>query len=110
MHLLKPGIKRPGVYITPFLFLLLACMAMIRAHAGESSSWTQLAPSGSAPATRMTHGAVYDETHNRMILFGGMEPLFNDTWVLVNADGTSGAPAWIQVVPTNSPPGARAWP
>ncbi len=79
------------------------------------SAWTQLTPSGSTPAARTTHTSVYDEIHNRMIVFGGMgnplsiAPLFGDTWVLTNANGLSGTPGWSQVVPTNSPPSARAY-
>src|SRR5262245_32192648 len=36
-------------------------------------SWTELNPSGTPPAGRLWHSAVYDSEHNRMILFGGAE-------------------------------------
>jgi hypothetical protein len=75
------------------------------------SVWTQLKPTGAKPAARLEHGAVYDPTSNRMILFGGglgqASPCANDSWTLINANGTGGTPAWIQVSPAGSPPAPR---
>jgi hypothetical protein len=50
-----------------------------------------------------------------MIVFGGMNGpgtvtthlLFNDVWVLTNADGTGGPSTWTQLSPTGTPPSAR---
>jgi hypothetical protein len=82
-------------------------------------AWTQLSPdtSSGSPGARTEHSAVYDETNNIMIIFGGKTfdanncvtctatPL-NDVWTLSNADG-SGTPAWTQLSPTGGPPGPR---
>src|SRR5215469_7971306 len=50
---------------------------------------------------------VYDSTSNRMTIFGGFgltNPdfdfgTFNDVWVLANANGSGGNPAWTQLHP-----------
>jgi len=56
---------------------------------------------------------VYDAASNRMIIYGGCgaplrvpascQPIANDIWVLINADGTTGTPTWMQNVPTAGP-------
>jgi len=33
--------------------------------------WVQVSPSGTPPAARVLHSAVYDQTSNRMTVFGG---------------------------------------
>ncbi len=75
---------------------------------GGSPAWTQLSPSGSAPSAREGHVAGYDDTNNRMIAFGGdgcfPSIVYNDVWVLTNANGASGTPAWIQLSPTGTVP------
>ncbi len=43
-------------------------------------SWTQLSPSGTLPAIRNGHSAVFDPGSNRMTIFGGGS--LNDVWVL----------------------------
>jgi hypothetical protein len=83
---------------------------------GGAPQWTQLATSGSPPAIRGGTTAVYDQTGNRLIVFGGCSspnPFFcfnfiNDTWVLSNADGTGGTPVWQQLTPSGGPPSGRA--
>ena len=50
-------------------------------------SWIILNPtSGSPPAGRMGHSAVYDSFHRRMIIYGGTEPTLtvfqNEVWVI----------------------------
>src|SRR5260370_38415463 len=46
-----------------------------------------------------------------MIVFGGAEgrssPCANDVWILTNANGSGGAPAWTQLNPAGGPPAAR---
>ncbi len=78
---------------------------------GGTSAWTQLTPTGSAPTTRDSHSAVYDSINNRMIIFGGWndseENSLNDVWVLSNANGLGGTPAWTQLTPTGSTPPTR---
>jgi hypothetical protein len=70
---------------------------------GKAPTWTRLAPTG-APAARALHGAVYDPTRDRMVIFGGRgtSPM-NDTWELT----FSGELAWHQLAPTGTPPSPR---
>ncbi len=72
------------------------------------STWTQLSPTGNVPEIRYAHTAVYDATNNRMIIFGGSNNngssgLLNDVWVLRNASGLGGTPAWIKLTPNPDP-------
>jgi hypothetical protein len=75
-------------------------------------TWTELKPTGTPPAGRVEHSAVYDELNNRMIVFGGAEgnaaPCANDVWVLTTATGLGGTPAWLQLSTTGGPPAPRA--
>jgi hypothetical protein len=73
-------------------------------------SWTQLAPTGTIPEQRENSSAVYDSTTNTLIVFGGNAALneFDDIWLLSNANGTGGTPAWTQLTPSNQGPSARS--
>lgn len=79
---------------------------------GTPPSWIQLAATGSSPTTRGGHTAVYDNTNNRMIIFGGSSnygvTLLNDTWVLSNANGLGGDPTWTKLTTTGTLPTGRA--
>ncbi|MBI5711715.1 MAG: hypothetical protein HZC42_15640, partial [Candidatus Eisenbacteria bacterium] len=73
-------------------------------------TWVHLMPTGAPPLPRDGHSAIYDAGSNRMTVFGGRGdsgPL-DDVWVLTNADGTGGTPAWIHLAPGGQVPGARA--
>jgi hypothetical protein len=57
---------------------------------------------------------VYDQANNRMIIFGGGTggcgafcTLFNDVWVLSNATGVGGTPAWTHLTPVGTAPAPR---
>jgi triacylglycerol esterase/lipase EstA (alpha/beta hydrolase family) len=70
---------------------------------------------GALPPVRISHSAVYDANNNRLIVFAGGQlgcgtlcVLFNDVWVLSNANGTGGAPAWTQLAPIGTLPPGRA--
>lgn len=79
------------------------------ANGGSGSpTWAALSPLGTPPSARSDHAAVYDQAHNRMIVFGGFGPAGNlsDVWVLSNADGTGGTPAWTQIIATGTTPSA----
>jgi hypothetical protein len=69
-------------------------------------TWFQLAPTGSSPVARYNPSAAYDSANHRMIVFGGSDWTgdLNDTWLLVNADGQHGAPAWYQLATAGAPP------
>jgi hypothetical protein len=71
---------------------------------GGTPVWTQLFPTGTAPAARTGHTAVYDSANNRMIIYGGLAAsgaVLGDTWVLVGANGLGAPPAWVSLAPTN---------
>jgi len=85
---------------------------------GSSPTWTTLTTSGGPPGEREGHSAVFDSAHNRMIVFGGQKLIswccptdqlpYNDVWVLSNANGHGGTPAWTQLQPQGNPPMPRA--
>ncbi len=59
--------------------------------------WINMTALGTTPPARSEHVAAYDQSNNRMIMFGGDgSPLANltDTWVLLHADGSDGEPEW----------------
>lgn len=74
---------------------------------GGTPAWNPLSPSGTPPADRTNHTAVYDSRHDRMIVYGGQTPggapfadawafdLATSTWSLLD-DGTSGPSARAQ--------------
>ena len=76
---------------------------------GGTPSWVQLSPVGGPPPPRTEHNSVYDQTNNRMIIFGGQNgggfgcSTFGDVWVLSNANGLGGTPTWTQLSFTGSP-------
>jgi hypothetical protein len=73
-------------------------------------SWKQLSPTGTGPSERESSSAVYDSTTNTLIVYGGdaggVE--FGDIWLLSNANGTGGTPAWTELTPSNQGPSARS--
>ena len=78
-------------------------------------TWIQLDPTGPLPPARFLHAAVYDATNNRMIVWGGDStfvslPDLTDVWVLTNANGLGGTPAWIPLSPTGGPPPGGTFP
>jgi len=77
---------------------------------GGTPTWTQLSPTGPAPLGRQDLSAVYDSANNRMIVYGGEEgvpSLDPNVWVLTNANGSGGEPAWIQLSIAGDAPPAR---
>jgi hypothetical protein len=75
---------------------------------GGTPTWAQLSPSGPLPPPRGSFVATYDQTSKRMTVYGGnavgVAGALSDTWVLSNADGTTGAPAWTELAPSGSAP------
>lgn len=65
-------------------------------------AWSQLSPSGTLPAARLYHSAVYDAVNDRMVIFGGNTGMgtLNDSWALSFAGG----PVWTELSPTGTPP------
>ena len=73
----------------------------------EAGTWSELNLYYPVPPPRDFHSAVYDQTNNRMIVFGGCADVYcfaplNDTWVLSNANGSGGTPAWTQLTPSGT--------
>ena len=70
----------------------------------STPAWTQLTPTATPPSVRRGHSAIYDPERDRMVVFGGTEwSSYDDVWSLSLAE----APAWTQLTPTGTPPGAR---
>jgi hypothetical protein len=76
---------------------------------GASPTWTQLSPTGTAPAGRWAGSVVFDATNDRMVISGGQANpdasavRYNDTWAL----SLGASPAWTQLSPTGTAPTAR---
>lgn len=66
--------------------------------------WTRLYPTGTSPYPRNAPRLSYDPGSNRMIMFSGQTgsgyggAVYNDVWVLTNANGLGGTPEWIKLV------------
>ena len=71
----------------------------------EPTAWEQLLPAGILPAPRVSHTAVYDALHRRMLVHAGNTVLgeVSDTWALTFYP----SPVWTEIVPSASPPPAR---
>jgi len=76
---------------------------------GGTATWTELAPAGPLPLPRSSFVAAYDAAMNTMVVVGGSSSAgyTNDVWVLSNANGRGGAPAWTQVMPGGPFPAVR---
>lgn len=79
----------------------------------NGSTWANLIANGApgSPTARYDHSAVFDAVNNRMIIYGGCggycTPIANNVWVLTNANGQGGTPAWQQLSTAGGPPPAR---
>jgi galactose oxidase-like protein len=73
-------------------------------------SWQQLVIPGTKPTARESSSAVYDPTTNSLIVYGGDKggAPTGDIWILSNADGSGGTPAWTELTPSNNGPVARS--
>ena len=80
---------------------------------GGTPTWTELSPSGTSPGGTEDQTAVYDSSSNSMIVFGGTIggiSSSNEVWLLSNANGNGGTPAWSQLSPSGSLPPGRNQP
>ena len=79
--------------------------------------WSPINPTGSAPSPRSGHAAVWDQSNNRMILFGGADAGGNviDANVYVLTFPSNASPTWTIATPAALPgqpiqvPDARAF-
>jgi hypothetical protein len=72
-------------------------------------AWTQLSPTGTLPAKRTEHTAIFDTTEDEMLVFGGDDVAgteFNDVWALSHPNGV-GTAEWTLLTPEGGPPEAR---
>jgi hypothetical protein len=67
-------------------------------------TWTELFPSGTAPAARENSSATYDSTNHVLTIYAGDNggTGMSDVWTLTNANGQSGTPQWTELSPTGS--------
>jgi hypothetical protein len=71
---------------------------------GGTPTWTKLRATG-LPTGRAQAAAVYNPGSNRMTIFGGYggtKGELSDAWVLANANGLGGTPAWTRMSPTGT--------
>ena len=74
---------------------------------GDTSTWTELAPTGAAPSPFLEQDAVYDPLRDRMVVFGARfdptgpctTPRTNEVWAL-----SLESPAWTQILPAGPTP------
>jgi hypothetical protein len=76
---------------------------------GGTPQWIQLSPAGGPPAGVYFSTAVYDSSHNILMVFGGIGMVgtncpqsTNAVWALSHANGTGGTPVWTNLVPQDS--------
>lgn len=71
-------------------------------------AWTGQAISGTPPpATRSGWRGIYDAGADRIVYFGGQEAdgtLVNEVWAV----NLAGAPTWVQLLPSGTPPPGRS--
>ena len=91
---------------------------LVDANGIGNPSWITLTTVGAAPPPRgSVTGAVYDAVSNRLIVFGGRvfrggrerDQLFNDVWVLTNANGLGGVSEWVSISPNGVAPAPRVF-
>src|SRR5690242_12712958 len=92
-------------------FALTACLLP---GAAGAQTWIELNPTGSPPL-QTSQIVNYDAANNRLIAYFPGNPAINaawsnQVWVLTNANGLGGTPAWIQLNPTGTPPGINIFP
>ncbi|MEO0115274.1 MAG: kelch repeat-containing protein [candidate division WOR-3 bacterium] len=69
--------------------------------------WFPLSVSGNSPSPRYNHSAVYDQVHQRMLVFGGMISggvLLNEVWSL---NLVAGGESWERLHPAGASPVPR---
>lgn len=73
---------------------------------GGTPTWEAISPTGARPIDRMLSQLLYDPVRDRFLLFFGFDgaQVLSDVWEL----RLTPAPAWRQLAPSGSPPGARA--
>jgi len=72
---------------------------------GGPAAWTQLATTGTPPASNSFESVVYDGGTNRLVVYGGCQvgcsPARSQVFVLTNANGLGGPAVWSESTVTN---------
>src|SRR3989344_1143324 len=79
----------------------------LKADANGVYTLKKLSPSGTKPSARWLHAAVYDQTSDQMVIFGGDDgsSFLNDVKALSFSGGENSA--WASITPTRNAPSAR---
>lgn len=108
MKNMRLGTQARGLLLAMLAIGLLAAMPL------GAQTWIELHPAGGPSGgilTRQPVGLGYDAGNNRLIVFFASNPLLGhpdpEAWVLTNANGLGGAPSWIQLQPSGTPPPAN---
>jgi hypothetical protein len=75
---------------------------------GWIPAWSQLLPRGTPPSLRAGHTMILVPSRNRILVFGGYNPVgrcLNDLWAL---DSLASGGHWYQLTPAGTPPSPRA--
>lgn len=88
-------------------------LVLVLPPAVAAQTWIELAPSGSPPDPIYGPKPVqYDTANNRLIMFVPGNPAYggfgNQVWVLMNANGLGGLPAWSKLEPMGMPPDSNS--
>ena len=76
---------------------------------GGTPSWVQLFAPTPGPVGCTSAG--YDAVNNRLMIFvtSSSGTQHHESWILMNADGTTGQPAWLQLSPPSMPAPVRIY-
>jgi hypothetical protein len=77
----------------------------------QNLQWIRVSLSGKQPSDRFGHSAIYNQTTDRMVVFGGGTgfpgPCVNDLWIASYINAVGGKPSWAEQSPTGTPPPIR---
>ena len=105
------GIDDSTRYVTPDVWVLRNANGF-----GGVPTWSKLTAGGGPPTAfaESEHSTVYDQSTNRLIMFGGCSATAgacnlgtNAVWILTNANGIGGTPEWSQLTISGTQPVAR---
>jgi len=90
-------------------------LADVWEYSYATQTWSQLSPTGQSPASRLFTGALWDDSRQWLVVFGGADETafnqdvqyFGDLWGL---DFSSGSPAWAELDAASTfAPKGRFW-
>ncbi|HET7293056.1 MAG TPA: Calx-beta domain-containing protein, partial [Vicinamibacteria bacterium] len=69
----------------------------------DGQSWARSCPATAEPSPRAAAATGYDEANDRLMVVGGRGASAGTLWVLANASGTGGDPAWQALAVSGGP-------